>query len=192
MSLRRDVGQLVESLNQYVLGIATLSPEVRESAARHLGNIGADIVLLSRTLKVKTPSLTKKSKLKSSITAALLEMDGYANDLLAVSADSLFAVPATKNVTKEVVLPAKGGAKEMREVAVIDAEVETSREAERRSVEKTLLENIIVVYWPLCYAITGKTPVALLEEKMGRVAAANPDLKFEDVMVEKEEEVVAA
>src|SRR5689334_19579971 len=58
----KDVGHLIYALNSYVLG-QQFSAEAKSAAFEVMGDIGADLLLLSKILKVKMPTATKKVKL---------------------------------------------------------------------------------------------------------------------------------
>jgi hypothetical protein len=83
------------------------------------------------------------------------------------------------SIKKMVTNPSKGGAKEERDVDVVDVEADKAAEAERQTQMKSFLSGAIDVYWRLCFDVTGKAPAAVLDAKFARMKAQYPNVEFE-------------
>jgi len=178
VSLTTDSGSLVQALTPYLLG-AQFTPEMKADAAVAMGDVGYDLTLLCRLLKVKLPSSTKKLKLTGTRSAALLHLNSLAVDALRIMQTGVFAGPQMTKVTKDVVLPNKGGIKESREVDVIHTEAETAADTARQDSLKSLLTAMVDLYWRLSFDIFGLPPATLFGEKLSRLQAAHPDITFD-------------
>lgn len=185
VSLRVDTGHLIQSLSHYVLG-EQYNAEMTHFATTSLGDIGYDLTVLCRMLKVKMPTSTKKSKLVGTRTAGLLLLDGITTDILMRVSQGMFNGPKMTKVTKMVVLPNKGGVKEEREVAVVDAAAEAAEETARQEIIKSLLHNAVDVYWRLCFDLLQQPPAIALADKFARMQQLYPHIEF-DLVEEKEE-----
>lgn len=180
VGLKRDVGNLIRGLSQYVLGMQ-MNQGMKEAALLNMGDVGANLVVLAKVLKVKVPTSTKKAKLAETRTAALLQLDGASTDMLAIVAESVFTAPKMVTVKKMVVMPTKGGIKEERDVQVIDSEADKAAETARVAQLKTLLESAVDVYWRLCFDIFGIAPAEVFKNKLGRMKEMNPSIDFQMV-----------
>lgn len=178
VTLKGDTGRLLQVTAQYVLGLP-MTQETKDEAFRVLGDVGADLAALSRVLKVKLPSATKKAKLVGTRAAALLQVDSLATDLVRQASEGLFVSPKMTTVTRMVSMPQKGGAKEERTGEVVDSEAEAVAEAERQTQMKSFLTGAIDVYWRLCLEMTGQPPAAVLEAKILRLKAEHPTIAFD-------------
>jgi hypothetical protein len=178
VALKGDTGRLIQNMGQYLLGLQT-TQEMKDEAFQTLGDIGYDLTVLARTLKVKLPSSTKKSKLVGTRSAALLQFDSLTTDLLRQVEVSVFVSPKMTTVKKMVTNPSKGGVKEERDVEVVDADADKAAEAERQTQMKSFLSGAIDVYWRLCFDVTGKAPAAVLDAKFDRMKAQFPNVEFE-------------
>jgi hypothetical protein len=178
VSLKVHTGQLLQATSQYMLGLQ-MTQEMKDQSLVALGDIGYDLTLLCRVLKVKMPATTKKSKLVGTRGAALLQLDSLATDLLRCAERGLFAGPQMNTVKKMVTIPNKGGVKEEREVQVVDAEAETMHETERQNQMKSFLSGAVDVFWRLHLDMFGKPPVEALEAKFTRMKAEFPDVSFD-------------
>jgi hypothetical protein len=178
VSLATNSGQLVQSLTPYLLG-AQFSPEMKADASTAMGDVGHDLTVLCRLLKVKLPSSTKKLKLTGTRSAAILHLNGLAVDILRVVQTGIFVGPVMTKVTKDVVLPNKGGIKESREVDVIDTEAEKTADTARQDQIKSLLTAMVDVYWRLSFDIFGLPPATLFGDKLARLQAAHPEITFD-------------
>jgi hypothetical protein len=152
---------------------------MKDGAFQTLGDIGYDLTVLARTLKVKLPSSTKKSKLVGTRSAALLQFDSLTTELLRQVEVGVFGSPKMTSIKKMVTNPSKGGAKEERDVDVVDVEADKAAEAERQTQMKSFLSGAIDVYWRLCFDVTGKAPAAVLDAKFARMKAQYPNVEFE-------------
>lgn len=186
ISLKTHTGQLLQTLSNYVLGLQ-MTQEMKDGAQVVLGDIGYDLTILCRVLKVKMPSATKKIKLSGTRTAALLALDGMATELLAIVERGTFAGPQMETVTKVVVLPNKQGAKEERQVSVVNAEAEAAAEAERQTAMRSLLSGAVDIFWRLSFDLYGKPPAMLFAGKFARLQQQYPGVEF-DVTEEKQAE----
>jgi hypothetical protein len=130
-------------------------------------------------LKVKMPASTKKAKLVGTRSAAILQMDSLATDLLGLVEKGLFVSPKMTTVKKMVTIPNKGGVKEEREVDVVDAKAETEAETERQTQMKSFLTGAVDMYWRLCFDMLGKAPMTVLEEKFSRMHQEFPGVSFD-------------
>jgi hypothetical protein len=192
VALRGDTGRLIQNLNQYLLGLP-FTAEQKDAAFNTLGDVAYDLVNLARVLKVKTPTSTKKSKLVGTRGAALLQFDGLTTDILRAAERGLFSSPKMTTVKKMVTNPSKGGAKEERDVQVVDVEQDKAAEAERQTEMKSFLTGAIDVFWRLCYDITGQVPSAILDAKFERIKAEFPSVDFTEApKAEKATETVQA
>jgi hypothetical protein len=118
-------------------------------------------------------------------------MASLATDLLGFVHGGITNGPMLKAVEKEVVLPNKGGAKEMRTVEVIDVDAEKSAEALRVASEAQLVEAYVDVYWRLVFDMFKAPPQFLIDEKFAALQAENPDIAF-DVDSEGEDDESAS
>lgn len=178
VALKGDTGRLIQNMGQYLLGLQA-TQEMKDGAFQTLGDIGYDLTVLARTLKVKLPSSTKKSKLVGTRSAALLQFDSLTTDLLRQVEVGVFGSPKMTSIKKMVTNPSKGGAKEERDVDVVDVEADKAAEAERQTQMKSFLSGAIDVYWRLCFDVTGKAPAAVLDAKFARMKAQYPNVEFE-------------
>ena len=178
VALKGDTGRLIQNMGQYLLGLQA-TQEMKDEAFQTLGDIGYDLTVLARTLKVKLPSSTKKSKLVGTRSAALLQFDSLTTDLLRQVEVGVFGSPKMTSIKKMVTNPSKGGAKEERDVDVVDVEADKAAEAERQTQMKSFLSGAIDVYWRLCFDVTGKAPAAVLDAKFARMKAQYPNVEFE-------------
>lgn len=190
VALKGHTGRLLQTTGQYLLGLQ-MTQEMKDDAFRVLGDIGYDLASLSRVFKVKMPSTTKRAKLVGTRSAAILQLDSLATDLLRQAEKGLFVAPKTTKVTKMVTMPNKGGVKEEREVDVVDAAADEAAEADRQLQMRSFLSGAVDVYWRLCYDMTGKPPLAVLEAKQARMQQEYPDVAF-DTVDEPETEAVSA
>jgi hypothetical protein len=189
VALKGHTGQLLQITGQYLLGLPQ-TQEMKNDASTVLGDIGYDLAVLARVLKVKMPSTTKKAKLVGTRGAAILQLDSLATDLLRQAEKGLFVSPKMTTVKKMVSMPQKGGAKEERDVEVVDAATDTAAEQERQTEMKSFLSGAIDVFWRLCFDMTGAAPVAVLEAKLARMKTEYPSVTFDTE--EKAEEAVPA
>jgi len=178
VALKGDTGRLIQNMGQYLLGLQA-TQEMKDGAFQTLGDIGYDLTVLARTLKVKLPSSTKKSKLVGTRSAALLQFDSLTTELLRQVEVGVFGSPKMTSIKKMVTNPSKGGAKEERDVDVVDVEADKAAEAERQTQMKSFLSGAIDVYWRLCFDVTGKAPAAVLDAKFNRMKAQYPNVEFE-------------
>jgi len=168
----------LQSLQQYVLGLQP-TQEMKDNAFIDMGDIGYDLTVLCRTLKTKMPAATKKSKLQGTRTAALLQLDSLATEMLGIVSAGAFDGPKMTRIKKEVVLPNKGGVKEVREVDVVATADETNAEAERQTKLKSLLAAAVDVYWKLCFDIFQQPPAPVLAAKFARMEQQYPNVAFD-------------
>jgi hypothetical protein len=180
VSLKTHTGQLLQATSQYLLGLQ-MTQEMKDNAAVALGDIGYDLTVIARVLKAKMPSSTKKVKLVGTRAAALLQLDSLATDLLHQAEQGLFAPPKMTTVKKMVNLPNKGGAKEERDVEVVDTEADTAVETERQTQMTSFLAGALDVYWRLCFDMTGKSPESVLAAKFERMQVEFPNVSFVEV-----------
>jgi hypothetical protein len=177
VALKRDMGSLFQSVGKYILGFQ-MTQQMKDSAYHYLGDIGADLSVLCKMLKVKMPSATKKIKLTCTRTAALLQLDGLTTEMLSMVEAGVFTSPKMVKVKKMVMIPAKG-TKEEREVDVVDAVAETTAAEGRAIILRSLLESALDLYWRVCYDITGETPSGVFDGKLQRMASEYPNVQFE-------------
>lgn len=178
VALKGHTGQLLQVASQYILG-SQMTQEMKDEAFTIMGDIGGDLALLARVLKVKLPSATKKIKLTGTRGAGLLMLDSLATDILRRAEQGLFATPKMTTVKKLVTLPQKGGAKEERDVEVVDSDAETAAEQERQTEMRSFLTAAIDVFWRLNTDIFGKPPVEVLDGKFKRMQAEFPAVAFD-------------
>ena len=185
VALKGNSGRLVQNLGQYLLGLQ-MTQEMKDDAFQTLGDIGYDLAVLARVLKVKLPSSTKKSKLVGTRSAALLQFDGLTTDLLRQVENGMFGSPKMTTVKKMVTNPSKGGVKEERDVDVVDAEADKQADGVRQNEMRSFLAGAIDVYWRLCFDVTGKAPEAVLNAKFARMQQEFPSVSFETAEKSKE------
>jgi hypothetical protein len=175
----RDVGVVLEKQRNYLLGLQ-MTQESKQELRPVMGDLGADLVVLCRFLKVKTPTTTKKSKLVGTRGAALLQLDSLSTDMLATIGDALFAAPKMKTVKKLVNIP-NGGKdvhKEERDVQVIDVEAEGKAEQEREERLRKLTSQVVDLFWKMCFDIYAQPPAVLLQQKLERLVSEYPTTQF--------------
>jgi hypothetical protein len=185
VALRYASGNLLHALGPYILGMQ-FNQEMKSAALIAMGDVGAELVYLGKILKVKIPTATKKVKLSGTRTAALLQLDMLVNDILGQIDQGVFCGPKMCYVKKEVVMPTKGGAKEMRDVEVIDREAEGEAEKARTSNLRSLLESAVDLYWRLCYDMFKDTPAKVFDNKVDRLKSEFPKVEFEQAGVSEE------
>ena len=178
VALKSQTGQLLQIMGQYLLGLPQ-TQEMKDDATKALGDIGYDLTALARVLKVKLPSSTKKSKLVGTRGAAILQLDSLATDILRQAERSLFVSPTMTTVKKMVPMPQKGGAKEERNVDIVDVAAEQAAEMERQNQIRSFLSGAIDVYWRLCFDLTGQPPVQVLDAKFARMKKDFPGIAFD-------------
>lgn len=178
VALKTHTGELLRTTGQYLLGLPQ-TPEMKDHALVDLGNVGFDLTALARVLKVKLPSSTKKMKLMGTRGAALLQLDSVATNLLQVVSEGLFQMPPTTTITKMVSMPQKGGAKEERQVDVVDLAADQAAEQARQQQMRSFLTGAIDLFWRLCYDMTGQPPMAALEAKVARLQVEYPNVTFD-------------
>jgi hypothetical protein len=178
VGLNLGLGLLVRVTTPYLLG-DQLSNDVRAQSLDALADVGYNLVLLARTLKVKLPTSTKKVKLVGTVSLGILTLAGMAYRLLDY-VDGVFIGPAMKSVEKEIVLPNEGGKKELRVVSVVDREQENADEKERQEQVKAMFTPIIDQYWKLVYSLTGQTPEAAFTISETALRMKSPEL-FEHI-----------
>ena len=178
VALTVHTGQLLQALSQYVLG-AQQTQEMKDHAFHTMGDIGADLAILCRVLKVNMPSSTKKVKLVGTRAAALLQLDSLSTDLLRQVERGLFVSPTMTTVKKMVSMPQKGGAKEERDVEIVNAEAETAAETDRQAEMKSFLSGAVDVFWRLNFDLFGQPPAAVLDAKFKRLQAQYPEITFD-------------
>lgn len=178
VNLVAHVGALLQSLTAYILG-SQFTAEERQAAASHFGDIGYDLTVLARLLKIKLPSSTKKIKLSGTRTSGLLQLASLSSLLLRVVGVAALSGPKTQTVTKDVVLPNKGGIKEPRQVEVVDVKAEQIEDEERQKRAAIYVTALVDVYWRLSYDIFQQPPAFLFADKLERLKAEHPDVTFD-------------
>ena len=103
-----------------------------------------------------------------------LQLDSLATDILRQAEQSLFVSPTMTTVKKMVTMPQKGGAKEERNVDIVDAAAEQAAETERQNQMRSFLAGAIDVFWRLCFDMTGEPPVKVLDAKFARMKEGIP------------------
>lgn len=176
VALKTDTGRLMQAMSQYLLGLQQ-SQAMKADAAYVLGDIGFDLVALSKVLKVKLPAATKKNKLTGTRGAGLLHLDGLATNLLRQVSQGLFVAPKMTTKSKIVANP-HTGTKEERQVDVVDSEADAAADAVRMAELKSLVTEAVALYWRLCFDITGQAPDALLKAKFARMQAEFPTIAW--------------
>lgn len=172
------VGQLIQALSQYILGLQ-LSSEMKDTARTAMQDIGFDLAAFCRVLRISMPASTKKSKLSGTRTAAVLQLWSAATAILTTVSTGVFSGPKMKIVTKMVTIPSKAGAKEERQVSVVDPDLEKGAESERQESIKAAVGVAIDVYWRICYDLFETPPWTLFDEKMERMKVEFPHVEFE-------------
>lgn len=178
VTLATSTGRLTQLLTPYLLG-AQFTPEMKTHAAEVMGDVGYDLTVLCRLLKVKLPSSTKKIKLSGTRSAAILQLNNLSTEILRVVEEGVFGGPKMTKVTKDVVLPNKGGVKESREVDVIDSDAETSAETDRQVGIKNYLTAMVDLYWRLSFEMLGHPPAELFAAKLAGMQIAHPEITFD-------------
>jgi len=75
-------------------------------------------------------------------------------------------------------MPQKGGAKEERQVEVVDSAADFAVEQERQTALRSFAAGAIDVYWRLCLDLTGQPPQSVLDAKAGRMPTEYPGVAF--------------
>jgi hypothetical protein len=192
VSLKANVGGVIQDTRDYILGTSDFTEDMKAHVLGDFGQIGYDLTILSKLLKVKTPTATKKIKLTGTRTAGLLELDALTTDLLTVINTSTFTAPVMTLTKKMVTLPNKGGIKEEREVAVIDMAKESELEAHRQESIKTTLAKVIDLFWRLCFDIFHEAPALVFSHQFEAMQARYPNIEFEVGGTEDAEEATEA
>ena len=102
------------------------------------------------------------------------------------------AVAATSCAATVLSLPAysqqiklKGGAKEERQVDIVDLAAEQAAEMERQTEMKSFLSGAIDLFWRLCFDMTGNPPEAVLQAKLDRLPQEFPSITFDTEVKKK-------
>lgn len=176
-----DSNALVADLSMYMLGFP-FTQEIKDKAEAGMQNLGLSIVTMARILKVKTPSSTRKMKMAGTRGANLLILIDSSADLLEVTRAFTFDKTSSITVKRMINIPgAVNGApkKEEREVEVVDEEKEAAHFENHQNTLKSILENMIVIYWKLCFDMFAEGPAFLFAKKLKQLQVENPEIKFE-------------
>lgn len=177
VALQTEVGHLFTALTPYLRG-EQFSKTTEQAALPVFGDVGASLVSLARILKVKTPTSTKKSKLVGTRMPALLALATSVNEVARIASEGVFKGPITKTEKKVITLPATG-AKEEREVSVVDTEKESAAELARVEDLKPHVIHALDVYWRLSTDMFKTPPAPIFAEKMDRLKQEYPAIEFE-------------
>lgn len=175
VSLKESMGHILSAFERYILGFQ-ITPQIKTDALDPMGDFGANLVILARFLKVKTPTASKKVRLAGTTTAGLLRLDNITTKILGLAEKSLFSEPKMRIVNKIVNMPnskqaTEGGVlKEQRDIKVLDLQAEKDAELSREKELAKLTEEAIDLYWRLCFSIYNQPPSFVLAHKLSRLA----------------------
>jgi hypothetical protein len=182
LSVSNDVNDILEVSQSYLLGMQ-MRTEMKDKLKDGFGELGSSLVVLSRLLKERLPSSTKKAKLVGTRGAGILSMAVLAGSINKCASRMLFDPPPVKTVEKEVTIPSVDGAahKEVRPVEVIDAEKFAERQEYYVEQIKKELEPLLDLYWRLCYNIFEQPPAYIFQHYMKGLQEAYPNVQFQIV-----------
>lgn len=160
-----EAGEFVTELIPYLLGVSQLTEQMKIKAFEEMGDIGYYLAVLSRSLKVKLPASSKKAKLKGQTrSAAILEVLRITSEIAGLSKKVFYGpVMTTEPRTKTLVtlnpdgtpvMNPDGSAKTTEtteQMLVVDQSKTTALYSTRNVAMAKLLEELIPLYWALCY-----------------------------------------
>lgn len=191
IGINTEVGETIKGLLPYLTGASQLKSEFKPNAMEELGDTLYYVFALAKMLRVKTPSLSKKTKLKGhTLTEAILLMSVHATDMLDQVKKTFYGVevktvhvpegPQKVRVAKE-----GGGFDIVEQVVAAHDEEQYDKEAtlvahESRNVKiATSLEAFIELFWPVVYALFDQTPEAIALGNSAKLAKRYPDGHFD-------------
>ena len=165
IGLMTEAGELLEGLTPYILGVERLSDKMKINAFEEMGDIAYYMVVLSKTLKVKLPTSSKKVRLKGMTrSAAILEILRLATAIANMS-KKVFYGPVMAEADREkvaTVLNEDGSVESTESVTekyeVLDNEKTAALYAERDAKIVEYMNEFVPLYWALCFDLFDSPP----------------------------------
>ncbi len=158
IGLATEAGELIEGLAPYILGASKLTDNMKVNAFEEMGDIGYYMMVLSKTLKIKLPTSSKKVRLKGMTrSTALLEVLRLCMSMCNMS-KKVFYGPVMVEAEREKVVATMnedgtvaGTTKVMEKYEIIDAEKTAALYASRDAIVVERMNTLVPLYWALCY-----------------------------------------
>lgn len=187
IGINTEIGETIKGLLPYLTGASQLSGEFKKNAMEELGDTLYYVFVLAKVLQVKTPSLSKRVKLKGcTLTEALLRMSVHATDMLDQVKKTFYGVevktvhvpegPQKVRVAKE-----GGGFNIVEQVVAAHDEDQYDKDATLAAFEvrnakiATSLEAFIELFWPVVYTLFDKTPEDIALGNVAKLAKRYPE-----------------
>lgn len=191
IGINTEIGETIKGLLPYLTGASQLKPEFRKNAMEELGDTLYYVFVLAKILKVKTPALSKKVKLKTgTLTDAILHLSVHATDMLDQVKKTFYGVevktvhvpegPGKVRVAKE-----GGGFDLVEQVIPAHDEEQYDKEATlaafdaRNAKIATSLEAFIELFWPVIFALFDQSPEAIALGNSAKLAKRYPEGFFD-------------
>jgi NTP pyrophosphatase (non-canonical NTP hydrolase) len=195
-----EVGETIKGLLPYLTGASQLKEEFKQNACEEMGDTLYYVFVLAKTLKVKTPSLTKKVKLSGmTLTEAILRMSVLSTDMLDMVKKNYYGLESkTIDVPEgpqKVRVAKKGGGFDIVEKVVpahqevvFDKEAQDTKNEQRAALIAGLLADFIELFWPVCFTLFDEPPYFLASGNIAKLAKRYPDGFFDKAAQEDRDE----
>lgn len=181
MGLHNEVAELFEVIEQYLLGVSPITPEMRPAAYMEYGDLGYYMRVLAKCLRVKLPPSTRKVKLVGMTrTAALLKLNVLAAKIAGVQ-KKVFYGPVMVTIEE----PA-GPRLVLDKVATLDKELSHYYKMQ------ALLTEFVGLYWAVCFDMFGVPPAPVFAANIQKLAVRYPEGFFDATAVANKNEVAEA
>lgn len=158
LGLVTEAGELLEGLTPYILGTSQLTEKMKINAFEEMGDLGYYMMVLSKTLKVKLPTSSKKVRLKGMTrTAALLEVLRLSVSMANMSKKVFYGPVMTVAEREKTVAvlnddgSVKSTTKAMEKYDVMDNDKTIALYADRDAKVVESMNALVPLYWALCY-----------------------------------------
>jgi hypothetical protein len=196
-----EVGETIKGMLPYLTGASQMREEFKQSACEEMGDTLYYVFVLAKTLKVKTPRLTKKVKLKGfTLTEGILILSVLSTDMLDIVKKNYYGLESkTIDVPEglqKVYVPQEGGGGfnivekvvPAHQEVVFDKEAQDAKNEQRAAVLAALLAEFIEMFWPVCFALFGKPPHFLASGNAAKLAERYPSGFFDKAAQEDRDE----
>lgn len=191
IGINTEIGETIKGLLPYLTGASQLKAEFKPNAMEELGDTLYYVFVLAKMLKVKTPALSKKVKLKGhTLTEAILLMSVHATDMLDQVKKTFYGVevktvhvpegPGKVRVAKE-----GGGFDVVEQVIPAHDEEQYDKDATLAAFDKRnekiakSLEAFIELFWPVVYTLFDQTPDDIAQGNSAKLAKRYPEGYFD-------------
>lgn len=191
IGINTEIGETIKGLLPYLTGASQLKDDFKPNAMEEIGDTLYYVFVLAKVLKVKTPALSKKVKLKhGTLTEAILTMSVHATDMLDQVKKTFYGVevktvhvpegPGKVRVAKE-----GGGFDVVEQVIPAHDEEQYDKDATMAAFDKRnekiakSLEAFIELLWPVVYTLFDQTPEVIAQGNSAKLAKRYPDGFFD-------------